>query len=151
MAFPGLHNLQILRGLTTTRSLLSCTADGTKVDLFNVDDGSGRQRWLFDPVEGEIFHIIASGGLTSDRKLLSCTADGTKVDLFPIDDHSGRQGWQVVPVPNSPTCNTFNIIASGGLTSGRKFLSCTADGTKVDLFNVDDGSGRQRWQIQGIF
>ena len=31
-----------------------------------------------------------------------------------------------------------------------RLLSCTADGTKVDLFPIDDGSGRQRWDIQNI-
>jgi hypothetical protein len=95
MAFPGLHNIQILRGLINNRSLLSCTGDGTKVDLFPQDDKSGRQRWIFEPVEGDIYNIIVSGGVTSGRKFLSCTSDGTKVDLFGEDDGSGRQRWQI--------------------------------------------------------
>jgi hypothetical protein len=32
--------------------------------------------------------------------------------------------------------------------SGRVFLSCNQDGTVVDLWSQDDGSGRQRWQVQ---
>ena len=130
MVISGVHNLQILRGLADNRTLLSCTADGTKVDLFPEDDASGRQRWTFEQVEGNTYNIIASGGLTSDRKFLSCTADGTKVDLFPIDDHSGRQAWIVTAdVPNS---RTVHIQASGGLTSDRKFLVSVLEVLELD-------------------
>lgn len=38
-------NVQIVRGLETNRDLLSCKYDGTAVDLWSYDDGSGRQRW----------------------------------------------------------------------------------------------------------
>ncbi|WP_279290193.1 hypothetical protein [Clostridium cibarium] len=42
MAIEGLHNVQILRGLQTNRSLLSCTADGSEINLWSIDDGMGR-------------------------------------------------------------------------------------------------------------
>jgi len=60
----GVHNLQILRGLSTNRSLLSCKPDGSKVDLFFKDDVSGRQRWEFKPVEGtnNLYNIRVSAG-----------------------------------------------------------------------------------------
>ena len=38
-------NLQILSGLQTNKNKLSCKYDGTSVDLWSEDDGSGRQKW----------------------------------------------------------------------------------------------------------
>lgn len=152
MSISGTHNLQVLRGLTGNRSLLSCNGDGTTVDLWTNDDGSGRQEWNFVQVAGtELYNIIVNGGVTSDRRYLSCTADGMVVDLWTSDDGSGRQRWRLISVDNSPTCNTYLIRVSEGVSSDRRDLSCTADGGKVDLWTTDDGSGRQRWQIQGVW
>jgi hypothetical protein len=39
------RNIQVLRGLSSNRSLLICNSDGFKVDLWNTDDYSGRQEW----------------------------------------------------------------------------------------------------------
>ena len=46
MSITGTHNLQVLRGLST----ISCKKDSNKVDLWNEDDGSGRQRWQIQGV-----------------------------------------------------------------------------------------------------
>ncbi|MEA2941972.1 MAG: hypothetical protein QOD09_2501 [Bradyrhizobium sp.] len=145
----GKHNLQILRGLSSNRSLLSCTPEG-KVDLWSVDDGSGRQAWNFVNIKGsqEEFNIIVSGGTNQGETYLSCTQDGGVVDLWSSDDGSGRQRWRFLPVDGSQICNYFNIVVVGGVNSGRVFLSCNQDGTVVDLWSQDDGSGRQRWQVQ---
>ena len=139
----------MLRGLSSDRSLLSCTPDGVKVDLFNTDDGSGRQKWDITPVDGynDVYNIKVSAGNSTDRVFLSCTGDGVKVDLFNTDDGSGRQRWQFVPL-SSNIPSYFQIKVVGGVDGGRVYLSCTGDGTKVDLWNPDDGSGRQRWQLQ---
>ena len=143
------RNLQVLRGLTSNRSLLSCTADGTKVDLWNTDDGSGRQEWNISLVAGynDVYNIKVAGGTAGGRVFLSCTKDGATVDLWTSDDGSGRQRWQFVPL-SSNIPSYYQIKVVGGVDTGRVFLSCTADGTKVDLWNTDDGSGRQRWQLQ---
>jgi outer membrane protein assembly factor BamB len=144
----GTHNLQVLRGLSSNRSLLSCTADGA-VNLWITDDGSGRQKWNFTYVQGsqEQFNIIVSGGTNPGKMYLSCNDDGTVVDLWSTDDGSGRQRWRLVPIGGSQICNYFNIIVIGGVNSRRDYLSCTPDGS-VDLWSSDDGSGRQRWQVQ---
>ena len=153
MPIPGLNNLQILRGLSSNRSILSCTPGGHVVDLWNVDDNSGRQQWDIEPVTGltNVYNFIIRNGLTSDRQYLSCTPDGATVDLWNVDDGSGRQRWVLNQVPNSPTCQTYLISVLAGVTSGRVYLSCTADGSTVDLWSVDDGSGRQRWQVQNVW
>jgi outer membrane protein assembly factor BamB len=138
--------------LNTNNSLLSCTADGQTVDLFPADDGSGRQEWevVLLPGRTDVYNIIVSGGVTTDKKFLSCRSDGTKVDLWNVDDGSGRQQWVFLPVKGSGICSYFNIKVNGGVDNGRVYLSCTGDGTRVDLWNMDDGSGRQRWQQQPI-
>ena len=42
----------------------------------------------------------------------------------------------------------YTIQTLPGLSSDRSVLSCTPEG-QVDLWKKDDGSGRQRWQMQG--
>lgn len=152
MPFQGNCNLQVLRGLTSARSLLSCTADGGTVDLFDQDDGSGRQQWRVELVPGrtDVYHIFVVGGVSGDRRYLSCTSDGTKVDLFARDDDSGRQRWRFVPVSGSGIPSYYNIRVDAGVTNGRVLLSCTPDGAVVDLWHTDDPSGRQRWQVQPL-
>jgi len=153
MIISGLHNLQILRGLSGNRSILSCTSNRPNVNLWNKDDGSGRQQWDFVklPNEENIYNIIIKHGVPSDKIFLSCNSDGSTVDLWNKDDGSGRQRWVIIPVNNSPTCNTYLIRVDNGVSSDRKYLSCTPDGLTVNLWNKDDGSGRQRWQIQGVW
>lgn len=142
-------NLQILHGLTTDRNLLSCTDDGTVVNLWSGDDGSGRQKWQFKRVEGynDVYNIRIFNGVYSSRTYLSATPDGNSVDLWPEDDGSGRQRWKVIPVKNYSGYNTYLIEVFDGVWSDRKYLSCSADGTIVNLWTADDGSGRQIWSM----
>lgn len=145
--------LRILRGLSSGRCFLSCTPDGVKVDLWTVDDGSGRQQWILEkanrslldniPDVEPVYHIIISGGVNSDRRYLSCTPDGLTVDLWHGDNQSGRQQWSLQEIGNQ----LYRISASG-VNSDRRYLSCTPDGLIVDLWTVDDGSGRQQWLLQ---
>lgn len=133
-------------GVTGDRKYLSATADGTKVDLFTRDDGSGRQRWslVADP-KGEDWHnIVVAGGVSGGRKYLSTTADGTKLDLYDRDDGSGRQRWFVGTFIDQG----YTLISIWtGVNGYRKYLSTNGDGTVIDLFDRDDGSGRQRWVL----
>jgi len=145
-------NIQVLRGLSSNRSLLSCSADGRTVDLWSEVDNSGRQVWQIVLASGhtDVFNIVVSGGVSSNRKFLSCSSDGGIVDLWDHDDGSGRQQWLFVPVRKTGICSYFNIKVNAGVTGNRTLLSCTSDGKKVDLWNQDDGSGRQRWQRQPL-
>lgn len=139
--------LRIVRGLTSGRRFLSCTPDGATVDLWNVDDGSGRQRWSLEQIDtGAIptYHIVVRGGITSDRRYLSCTPDGLKVDLWHEDDGSGRQQWTF----NKIGTQLYQITVAGGIDGDRRYLSCTPDGLTVDLWSADDASGRQQWLLQ---
>jgi len=149
MAITGSHHLQVLRGLTSNNSLLSCSKDGSVVDLFSNDDGTGRQVWNFQPVPNysDLYYITVSNGVTGPNQLLSCAEDGSYVDLYDHDDNSGRQRWSLALVPNSSICSYYNIRVSSGVGNGRVWLSCGTDNS-VNLWTQDDGSGRQRWQLQ---
>jgi len=145
------RNFQVLRGIDGNASLLSCTADGAKVDLWGKDDGSGRQKWNIFRVEGfdDVYNIMVSGGIDGDKVYLSCTPDGKTVDLWHTDDGSGRQRWQFVAV-GSNVPDYYCIRVFGGTSGDNVYLSCTSDGKTVNLWNADDGSGRQRWQLQDL-
>lgn len=142
-------NMQILRGLNTDRNLLSCTDDGTVVNLWDKDDGSGRQKWQFTLVKGysDVYNIRIVNGVYSSRTYLSATPDGDSVNLWNEDDGSGRQRWKLIPVKNSSGCTTYLIKVYDGVWSDRKYLSCSSDGTIINLWPEDDGSGRQIWSI----
>jgi outer membrane protein assembly factor BamB len=150
MSITGIHNIQVLRGLSSNRSLLSANGDGSVVDLYSTDDGSGRQDWDIELVPGydDLYHVTISKGVPGGRVYLSCTSDGTKVDLYTTDDGSGRQRWRFVPVAGTSIPSYYNIFVSAGTNTSHTYLSCTPDGFVVDLYSIDDDSGRQRWQVQ---
>jgi len=61
-----------------------------------------------------------------------------------------RQKWQFIKVGK----DWYNIILTGGMVNrgdlrlGNSYLSTTSKGDRVDLWNQDDGSGRQRWKVK---
>jgi len=95
MEIQGEWNASIFRGLKSNRLLLSCKHDGSNVDLYSRDNGSGRQRLVFELIPGiaDIHHIFVSGGVHGSCKFLS--TEGINVDLFTKDNESGRQRWQL--------------------------------------------------------
>ena len=50
--------------------------------------------------------------------------------------------WRIQP---SADGRSYNLMIAGGVRGGRTYLSTVRDGTLVDLYTSDDGSGRQRW------
>ena len=67
MAIPTLHNLQILRGLTTNLCLLSCTSDGTKVDLDQLQPGDD-VRASFDPTTKQVATVTVQSNQTNKAR-----------------------------------------------------------------------------------
>jgi hypothetical protein len=146
----GYFNLQVLRGLSTNRSLLSCQAAGL-VDLWITDDGSGRQRWVMNPVQGapaNVYTLTVYGGTNFGETYLSAEPDNG-VGLAMSDDGSGRQHWSLIELDEVALTGIPSYYQIQPLSDPTSFLSCKADGSLVDLNASDDGSGRQRWQIQG--
>lgn len=136
------YNIQVdFRGTNAGKIFLSCTKDGSIVDLYDKDDASGRQRWVLEDIGNGIYHIKIADGTDPSKDFLSCTAAG-KVDLHSHDDRSGRQKWKLQDCGGG----FHNILVDGGTNGGKEYLSCTADG-KVDLYSRDDDSGRQKWKF----
>lgn len=83
---------------------LSTTRNGDIVDLYPIDDGSGRQRWRlypkYDNIGGYHYYniVIYSGVRPRQKAFLSTTWDGGKIDLHDRDDGSGRQRWLISDV-----------------------------------------------------
>jgi hypothetical protein len=151
------YNIQILIGLETDRSFLSCAPDG-RVDLWDHDDGSGRQRWALEalgpsgPHRQAAFTISPLGGVPGADIRLQGRQDTRIVTVGSFwNDPSHPSDWILQPVPITEPDNDYHIrvVAPGG--DAGAYLSCTADGTQVDLWGHDDGSGRQRWQLQGPY
>jgi len=140
------YNIYVSNGVSGGRTMFSCTDDGSKVDLWTKDDNSGRQVYRFKHLGSNCYNIMVAGGTKGGRTLLSCTDNGEKVDLWTQDDGSGRQKWVMIPVMGGKG-NEYNIRVAGGMKTDRVLLSCTGDGTTVDLWKADDASGRQRWVI----
>lgn len=138
-----LYNVQVNRGVTGPRTLLSCNPLGA-VDLYDHDDDSNRQKWQFIPLPDGSYNIRVFGGVTNGCVLLSCKGDGRLVDLYTKDDNSGRQRWFLDPLP----IGCFRIRVKGGVSDGRELLSCSGDGKRVDVWTADDNSGRQQWVLK---
>lgn len=84
------------------------------------------------------------------KKFLSTTSSGNKVDLYHTDDGSKRQKWNFIfQGYDSNNRPYYHIEIAGGVYTNRKYLSTVYNGSKVDLWHTDDGSGRQRWIIKG--
>jgi hypothetical protein len=79
------------------RRFLSTVADGSKVDLYTKNDGSGRQLWKLTQVGDNLFNIQIANGVNNKRTFLSTNGDGSVVDLWFSDDDSGRQRWTLMP------------------------------------------------------
>ena len=80
----------------------------------------------------------------NDRYLTRYKDNVRRVTLDTNPANNDMITWGFRPLGN----NTFNIY---GETNGTMyFLSCQDNGFVVDMFDQDDGSGRQRWVIDGV-
>ena len=143
----GYYTIQILQGLSGDRSYLSCATDG-RVDLWTQDDGSGRQRWVLTPFGSFGAYLISVYGGMSGGATYLVWDDSQKVSVGERQySPNSHDLWTVEPVSaDDPPPSDFHIRP---FRHPNLFLSCSADGSVVDLWNQDDGSGRQRWQMQG--
>jgi hypothetical protein len=155
---PSISNIRVVGEIASPiyprKSFLSVDTKGSYTDLYNRDDTSGRQRWVFKlSPDGVSYNILVGGGTTSDRKYLSVTQDGTKVDLYSRDDGSGRQRWIVEPVlrkaetTSAAVSYNFHLMIRGGVNTARKYLSSNPDGSKIELSPTLDASKHQLWAL----
>jgi len=90
------------------------------------------------------FEVPWDGSMSNDGGDALCTHTG-EVILFPFNAGGNRQRWIFHRLDDG----TFNIKNQGGADFGKEYLSYRADGSVIDLYDHDDGSGRQRWMVMG--
>jgi len=125
-------------GYSLDNSYLSVNSQGTRVDFWQYDDGSGRQRWkIRGPIAGGGYNIIVAGGVKGKRKYLSTNSAGTRVDLWIKDDNSGRQRWKLTgeliptpkptpkPTPRPTPVPVKNLLSGGGWKIEKGKRKCT--------------------------
>ncbi|KAJ1547519.1 hypothetical protein HK405_005641, partial [Cladochytrium tenue] len=90
---------------------------------------------------------ITVGGRSGCNNILSVASCGSNlVDLYSTDDGSGRQHFTFTAV--SGKTNVYNVNVAGGRSGCNTYLSSASCGSNlVDLYGVDDGSGRQQWVL----
>ena len=116
----NVYNIELVTGANNPEfRFLSCTHQG-KVDLWNCDDGSGRQQWVLKRETADPADVKTKGkaGAKADSE-----AEGIKAGMYHI-----------------------TTIGTDLTYPDRTFLSCSASGA-VDLWERDDGSGRQKWYV----
>jgi hypothetical protein len=146
----GEYTLEVLRGLTTGNDLLSCNSGG-QVDLWFERDASGRQVWSFESagLDSGFFRIRVKGGVNAPDSVY-LTGQGPGAVILAPESNAIHQQWslEAVDIPDRP--NTYNLINRICEAGDSEFMSCVPDGSYIDRWNVDDGSGRQQWQLQGL-
>merc|ERR1711956_134173 len=88
-------------------------------------------------------------GVRGNRRFLSTSSNGGKVDLWR--SVGIRQKWNLVKAGKGYYHIMLSFGVEGrGLRLDNAYLSVTPNGQKVDVYDKDDASGRQRWQKKKI-
>jgi hypothetical protein len=135
-------------------------ADGSKVVLSTARTGAPRERWVVEPLPLEettlppdaLIQHVATG------KYLSTHSNGSRALLEARDFASTRQIWRTEPKTAARSYHAIMMISTDpgqGITEGPlqrrgSWLSVTPSGAVVDLYDKDDGSGRQRWRFRSV-
>ncbi|MEQ1765232.1 MAG: hypothetical protein ABL984_19040, partial [Pyrinomonadaceae bacterium] len=136
-------NIRISGGTPADRALLGKTERQDINTLYAADDNSGGQRWTIGRLGNlSAYHIWTSNRLylTGNERPVWTTTQKTGTDTS-----NGDQVWLIEDIGKG-------LVRIKPRYSGTRsrFLSVTADGTKVDLYDRDDSSGRQRWRISHL-
>lgn len=98
--------LNILNVGNTKNRYLSCVQKGLKVNLFNKDDGSLRQRWYI----GSGIKVV--GGISIPSNLTGAYISAPASDRFyPVLVFSGLKGDPVLPPPTEPAPGIISYFA----------------------------------------
>lgn len=139
----GISNGQIVLGKGTRDSR---GLNDNKTALYTSDDRMPERSWGFAK-RGftESYSIWTNVGDTSLFLTGSGTAPvrGTSLEFYEDVKESPKgmmQSWVLEDIGSG-------LVRFRRTYGVQMYLSATADGSKVDTFNRDDGSGRQRWRI----
>lgn len=141
-------------GLSSANRLLSVNPDNS-LSLVDHDDGSGRQLWRFTtagPAMDNIFTISPLIG-TWPNAFLSCNIiapfQNITTAISSSDDGSGRQRWMLGTIGDG----SFNILSTADHTTPCNALSCSPDGSVINLANGNNqwpppaAVGLQQWRL----
>ncbi len=107
------------------------------------------QKWDVNMIDSGFFNIKASGGTGDpDRQFLTFDESGV-VRLGVQPQNFIGLVWTLARVTTAPEIPAYYAIAPAWWDGVTGLLSCSPDGTIVNIAPQDDGSGRQRWQFQG--
>lgn len=141
--FMGTYNIQVLRGLLSNRSLLSCQSDGT-TELAALDDDSGRQKWNVDMIDTGVFTFKVSGGTNPEKEYLRWSSEPPSLGVY--DDNFAA--WMLQTVSVTPEIPAYYSIRPFQRPFTR-VLACRKNGEGLHVAETDVGNGRARWQLQG--
>ena len=149
----SLSYLQIAGGVAGNRQYLSVNQQCglTKPDLKPASSVGFSQNFGLMNMGGDIYQIVVQrADANCAFKYLSVAADCNvrTVDMYQMDDGSARQRWQIRYDSKTNTSQVINVWRAQNCKSGASLLSASADGAVVDLWTVDDMSGRQRWRMK---
>ena len=98
----GFDNIRIASGIEDSPDdkrppdYLSTETHGQWVDLYDVDDGSGRQRWIIERAARDLYRIRIRGGVVpKELEYLTVSPNGEELFLAKKDDGAGRQEWKI--------------------------------------------------------
>lgn len=99
----------------TNNKYLSCAKSGSKVDLYNKDDGSGRQRWIF-----RVIGLTLSGGNSS---FVSPTVGF--ISTYPVPNPPNQ------PKPEYPILSGTDNFTADHFFSPNKFVSVDSNSFNI--------------------
>jgi hypothetical protein len=138
---------------TGDRALLSCSdCSANFVNVWDRDDGSGRQRWIASEVPGARgeYTLLGFGGrdACADESgtagscwFLSAYPAGPDVNMWHADDGSGRQRWVFTQVGDA----RYHIRLGGGKADDKVYLGAADDNASVKLYAKP--SSRTVWTL----
>lgn len=133
----------------TKNKYLSCVKDGQKVDLYNKDDGSNRQRWYID--SGSI--LLVGGHVRSNEKKISISCENSfakecspRLEFTPIGGGiSLSYYWENVGT------SYYNIVAfSMDLINPTKYLQSESVTGASLKFGANNSGTLAQWEIKPV-
>ena len=134
-----------------TYKLLSVhEAPSTQIDTWSVDDGSGRQRWIFSPTSTTTYTIATADPARPGWVLSSSSSSSSVVVLAPASAAAATTAteWTIQDRGNGQV----SISANAAAGDAGPFLSTHVDtwNNDVDLWTAFGPEGRQTWVVAPV-
>ena len=108
----------------------SCIENGGQVDLYNIDDKSGRQQWIFIPINDSIYNIGVNCGVPMTKRFLSVgRGNNPQLCLSATNSCSDSHQWRVLKNNNdkililNPSSSLYITYTSSASTTASALAS----------------------------